>query len=68
MTSDNQIASYLQRAQEAEIAAVAACNESQKAGWLGIANGYRNLAQARQLYTASVAALEMTSPSPSSQA
>ncbi|HET7086341.1 MAG TPA: hypothetical protein VFI23_16325 [Rhizomicrobium sp.] len=54
-----QIEQYLKRAKEAEAWAITAGNELQKQCWLEIANGYRNLAQAR---------LMSAPPSPPSQA
>jgi len=42
---------YLQNAREAEAKASALPDLSQKAQWLEIANGYRNLAQARLGFT-----------------
>jgi hypothetical protein len=54
---------YVQRAQEAEAQAASVQDGLQKKQWLGIANGYRNLAQAR-LINASTLEHIVASPTP----
>jgi hypothetical protein len=45
-----QTAEYIQRAKEAEVRATELKDEALKREWREIANGYRNLAQARLTY------------------
>ena len=68
MVGDQQTREYIQRAVEAEGCAAIASDEFLKKKWREIANGYRNLAQARLIFITHAASTEQTSPLPDSQA
>lgn len=52
-SGDQLLEQYLTRAQEAEAWAGIAANATMKSQWREIANGYRNLAQARMYFAPS---------------
>jgi len=68
MVGDQQTREYIQRAVEAEGCAAIAGDEFLKKKWREIANGYRNLAQARLIFITHSATIEQTPPLPDSQA
>ena len=51
MAADRLITDYLHEAAEAEILSASVGDEVMRVHWRAIANGYRNLAQARLLAT-----------------
>ena len=63
MDRDNLPEQYLQQAKAAEIHALTAANAVLRTHWRAIANGYRNLAQARLSFFPSEGPLKQSSAS-----
>ena len=61
-------AEYVQRAKEAEIRATEAKDQALKGQWRDIANGYRNLAQARLIFITTATTSQQPSPLRASRA